>query len=70
MINDVSAGNIDPNMLKTVSKLKVPYILMHMQGRPENMQNNPNYKDVVNEVYSFLKKIKKNLKIWVLMKLS
>ena len=45
-------------MLKTISKLKVPYVLMHMQGRPENMQNNPNYKDVVNEVYSFLKKIK------------
>ena len=59
MINDVSAGNIDPNMLKTISKLKVPYVLMHMQGRPENMQNNPNYKDIVNEVYSFFdKKIK------------
>ena len=61
MINDVSAGNIDPNMLKTVSKLKVPYILMHMQGRPENMQNNPNYKDVVNEVYSFFEKKIKEL---------
>ena len=60
MINDVSAGNIKTNMLKTISKLKVPYILMHMQGRPENMQNNPNYKDVVNEVYSFFeKKIKR-----------
>ena len=69
MINDVSAGNIDPNMLKTISKLKVPYVLMHMQGRPENMQNNPNYKDVVNEVYSFFRKKKKNLKIWVVMKL-
>ena len=61
MINDVSAGNIDPNMLKTISKLKVPYILMHMQGRPENMQNNPNYKDVVNEVYSFFEKKIKEL---------
>ena len=50
MINDVSAGNIDSNMLKTISKLNVPYILMHMQGEPENMQNNPNYKNVVNEV--------------------
>ena len=61
MINDVSAGNIDPNMLKTISKLKVPYILMHMQGRPESMQNNPNYKDVVNEVYSFFEKKIKEL---------
>ena len=61
MINDVSAGNIDPNMLKTISKLKVPYVLMHMQGRPENMQNNPYYKDVVNEVYSFFEKKIKEL---------
>ena len=42
--------------VKNNIKLKVPYVLMHMQGRPENMQNNPNYKDVVNEVYSFSKK--------------
>ena len=56
MINDVSAGNIDSNMFKIISKLKVPYVLMHMQGQPDNMQNNPNYKNVVNEVYSFFEK--------------
>ena len=56
MINDVSAGNIDSNMLNTISKLKVPYVLMHMQGEPKNMQNNPNYENVINEVYSFFEK--------------
>ena len=52
---------INFSMFKTISKLKAPYILMHMQGRPENMQNNPNYKDVVNEVYSFFEKKIKEL---------
>ena len=56
MINDVSGGNIDSNMFKTISKLNVPYILMHMQGKPDNMQDNPKYKNVVNEIYSFFEK--------------
>jgi len=56
MVNDVSAGNIDSNMFKLISKLQVPYVLMHMKGKPENMQNNPNYKNVVGEVYTFFEK--------------
>lgn len=56
MINDVSAGNIDSNMFKLISKLQVPYVLMHMKGKPDNMQNNPNYKNVVGEVYTFFEK--------------
>lgn len=51
MINDISAGNLDSQMFRTVSQLKVPYVMMHMKGTPETMQKNPVYKDVVNEVF-------------------
>ncbi len=50
MINDISAGSIDSRLLDTVIRLKAPYILMHMQGKPENMQANPSYEDVTVEV--------------------
>ncbi|MFM7903182.1 MAG: dihydropteroate synthase, partial [Bacteroidota bacterium] len=49
-------GRIDTNMYKTVAKLKVPYVLMHMKGRPGNMQVNPRYRDVTTEVADFLLK--------------
>ena len=55
IVNDVSAGNMDNDMFKTVANLNVPYICMHMQGRPENMQNAPKYMDVTNEIISFFK---------------
>ena len=55
IINDVSSGQIDNNMLSTVANLKVPYIAMHMQGTPETMQQNPAYEDVVFEVRDFLR---------------
>ena len=51
IINDISAGNLDLNMFKTVARLGVPYIMMHMQGTPETMQIKPEYKDVVTEVF-------------------
>ncbi len=54
MINDISAGSIDPDLLTTVAQLGVPYILMHLKGKPENMQINPTYEDVVAEVMKFL----------------
>jgi dihydropteroate synthase len=50
IINDVSGGNMDPEMFKTVAALNLPYILMHMQGTPQTMQKDPSYKDVVLEV--------------------
>lgn len=53
MINDISAGNLDAKMLETVSELKVPYVLMHMQGKPETMQNHPQYQDPVKEISAF-----------------
>ena len=53
MINDISAGLDDPNMLSTVSKLNVPYIAMHKKGTPETMQDKPNYKNPSKEIIDF-----------------
>lgn len=53
LVNDISAGNMDTAMLKTVGKLGVPYIAMHMQGTPQTMQNNPSYEDILVAVRSF-----------------
>ena len=54
MLNDVSAGRFDPEMLPLVGKLQVPIFLMHMQGEPRTMQENPKYRDVVKDVKQFL----------------
>lgn len=53
MINDVSGGNQDPEMFKTIGRLRVAYVLMHMLGSPRTMQNNPHYADVVNDISLF-----------------
>lgn len=53
IINDISGGNMDPQMIATAGRLSVPYICMHMQGRPETMQENPTYEDVTREVLEF-----------------
>lgn len=54
MVNDISAGRLTEGMYETVAELEVPYILMHMQGRPETMQQQPQYEDVVREVLDFM----------------
>lgn len=53
LINDISGGKMDENMFKTIAELQVPYILMHMQGTPQNMQKNPSYKNVTKDLISF-----------------
>jgi dihydropteroate synthase len=53
MINDISAGKLDDAMMETVASLRVPYILMHMQGTPDTMQTHPHYEDVTREVLDF-----------------
>lgn len=53
IINDISAGRLDDSMYPTVAQLGLPYVLMHMQGQPGNMQKNPIYEDVVTEVLDF-----------------
>lgn len=53
LINDISAGKLDDNMLSTIGKLGVPYIMMHMKGNPKTMQQQTDYKDLVKEVISY-----------------
>ena len=53
IVNDISAGQIDEAMMKTVAELKVPYILMHMQGRPNTMQTAPRYQNVTVDILDF-----------------
>lgn len=53
IVNDISAGNLDKDMLSTVAGLQVPYICMHMKGTPATMQQKPQYDDVVKEVLDF-----------------
>lgn len=54
MINDISGGTFDKEMIPLVSKLGIPYVIMHIQGTPRNMQLDPNYDNVTEEVFSFL----------------
>lgn len=54
LVNDVSAGTIDPELIPAVAQLKVPYVLMHMQGDPQTMQQKPTYKNVATDVFDFL----------------
>lgn len=53
MINDISAGELDRNMFKTVASFGVPYIMMHMRGNPGNMQNAPAYDNLIKEIIMF-----------------
>ena len=54
IINDISGGELDADMFSTVAALGVPYILMHMQGTPQTMQQAPHYDDVLREVILYL----------------
>lgn len=54
LVNDVSGGSLDAEMFKTVAKLKVPYILMHMRGTPKTMAKYTDYKNVTLEVLKYL----------------
>ena len=53
IINDISAGNLDNDMIATVAKMQVPYICMHMKGVPQDMQQQPTYENVTREVLDF-----------------
>ena len=54
IINDISSGTIDDKMMNVIAEYNCPYIMMHMQGRPDNMQNDPNYNDVTLEIIQYL----------------
>lgn len=53
LINDISGGSLDPLMPKVIGQLKVPYILMHLKGRPETMQEQAHYENVLKEVAQY-----------------
>jgi dihydropteroate synthase len=53
IINDISAGEMDEQMFLTVARLNVPYIMMHMQGTPQNMQKEPHYENLLKEVFMY-----------------
>lgn len=60
IINDISAGEMDPQMFGTIARLGVPYIIMHMQGTPQNMQMNPHYDHLLKKIfYYFSEKVQK-----------
>jgi dihydropteroate synthase len=62
IINDISAGNMDKEMFNVIARHNVPYIIMHMQGTPQDMQKNPTYNNVVNEVVNYFDEKIKELK--------
>ena len=53
MINDISGGQFDPQMMQTVGRFNAPYVLMHIAGKPREMQNNPHYENVVQAVLKY-----------------
>ena len=56
IINDISAGELDSKMLETIVELNVPYVMMHMQGKPFDMQENPQYANIIDEIIKFFEK--------------
>ena len=63
IINDISAGELDDKMFETMAGLNVPYIMMHMQGNPQNMQNNPQYNNVIQELMEYFSEKVEKLKL-------
>lgn len=60
IVNDIAAGEMDPQMFPTVARLGVPYIMMHMQGTPQDMQAAPHYDNLLKEVfYYFSEKVQR-----------
>lgn len=66
IINDISGGMLDPKMFETVGKLQMPYILSHIKGTPRDMQEEPQYDNLMQEISSyFSEKVKKLTKLGV-----
>ena len=66
MVNDISGGSLDTKMFETIGKLKVPYVLSHIQGTPGTMQDNPQYEDIIREISNyFADKVKRLTKFGV-----
>ena len=63
LVNDISGGTMDKEMFKTIAKLNVPYILTHIKGTPQNMQDNPSYSNVVEDVKTYFSEKIKELEL-------
>ncbi len=61
IVNDISGGTLDSNMFETIARVQVPYVLSHIQGIPQNMQEEPHYEDVIREVSLFFSEMFKRL---------
>ena len=61
IVNDISGGSLDSMMFETIGKLKVPYILSHIQGTPATMQEDPHYEDVIKEISNYFSERVKRL---------
>lgn len=67
IVNDISGGSLDSKMFETIGKMRVPYILSHIQGTPRTMQDNPQYDDLIKDISSYFgEKVKKLTKFGVL----
>ncbi|UCH15873.1 MAG: dihydropteroate synthase [Bacteroidales bacterium] len=53
IINDITSGNADENMISTIAELNIPYIMMHIKGTPQNMQKDPSYDNVIEEIINY-----------------
>lgn len=66
IVNDISGGSLDSKMFETIGKLKMPYILSHIQGTPHNMQENPQYEDIIKDISNyFSERVKRLTKLGV-----
>ena len=54
--NDISAGHLDDQMMKTIGELGIPYIMMHMRGTPQTMQNLTHYDHLITEIFSYVRR--------------
>ncbi len=61
IVNDVSGGTLDSKMFETIGKMNVPYVLTHIQGTPQTMQENPYYEDIIRDVSTWLSERVKRL---------
>ncbi|HDR52461.1 MAG TPA: dihydropteroate synthase [Mariniphaga anaerophila] len=61
VVNDISGGSLDSKMFETIGKMNVPYVLTHIQGTPQNMQENPHYDDVVKDISTWMSESVKRL---------
>jgi len=67
IVNDISGGTLDSKMFETVGKIRVPYILSHIQGTPRNMQEDPTYEDIIRDISGYLsERVKRLTKLGVL----